>query len=120
MRNYFTAPLMPKEALVLSLNRNKSEAEAEVAVSVAGKLVAPATGTTVPGAAVPAASPELAYRAASRPGRIGPNAAVITMPIPAPFPHVSVHVVQAPCIGTLLAYRVGGVAAVFVVPADFV
>ena len=46
-----------KDASVPSLNGDEREAEAEEAVPVAGVEAVPARGTTVPGAAEPAAAP---------------------------------------------------------------
>ncbi len=57
------SPILPrsayqlKDASVPSLNWDEGEAEAEEAVPVAGVEAVPARGTTVPGAAEPAAAP---------------------------------------------------------------
>ena len=64
--------------------------------------------SAVPGVEVPAAAPEHPVRARRRAGWIRRRTArILAVPILAPLPDVTVHVVQAPGIRLLLANRVG-------------
>ena len=97
--------------------RTPGKAKAEV--EAPGRRVEPvAVGRpAVSGPVVPAAAPEDAEGARTRTRRIDQRATrVIAMPVAAPLPHITMHVVKAKIVRSLLTHRVCLATAVFTVP----
>ena len=79
----------------------------------------PERNAAVPGVAAPTAATQNAVRARRRSLRVRlRTAAVITIPVVTPFPHVAAHVVDAKFVGGLGAYRVSGDTTVIFIPSN--
>ena len=107
----------------------EGQAETEVVASNAGRedadeVTAPAVAVrraAVPRAVVPATAAAHTARPTVRPCRICLRvAAIIVIPILAPFPNITRHIVETQFIGTLGLHRMGPVAAVNMIPGHVV
>ena len=94
--------LLLKERDFQSLNWDKGEAEADAVVAITGAAVVPARRTAELREVVPTAATDHAVRAGCGTSRISSVSCVGSVPISAPLTYISVHIIQAPIVGTLL------------------
>lgn len=94
--------LLLKERDFQSLNWDKGEAEADAVVAITGAAVVPARRTAELREVVPTAATDHAVRAGYGTSRISSVSCVGSVPISAPLTYISVHIIQAPIVGTLL------------------
>ena len=107
-RAYATAPLTRLDPASGGLLDGTAEhTKAKVVAPDHRRVPVAARRTAVPGAEVPAAAPDHPVRAQRRAGWICRRTArILAVPILAPLPDVTVHVIQSPAIRFLLANRV--------------
>ena len=86
----------------VSLNWDEGEAEAAEAAASAGAAAVPVRRTAAPRVAEPTAATGHAVRAGCGTSRISSISCVGSKPISAPLIYISVHIIQAPIVGTLL------------------
>ena len=101
-RLHAVTPCASKEKDFQSLNWDKGEAEADAVVAITGAAVVPARRTAELREVVPTAATDHAVRAGCGTSRISSVSCVGSVPISAPLTYISVHIIQAPIVGTLL------------------
>jgi hypothetical protein len=103
-------PLVPSHIRGLLAGRSETEAEAQGATAVArgAQVSAPSGAQGRPGVA-PVASTQNPSRARGKARRVGHSFARVSILITVvhPFPHVAVHVEEAPRVGRVLAHVAG-------------
>ena len=103
------------------MNWDEGEAEAEVGVAIAGAVDVPVRRTAVLREVVPTAATVHALRAGCGTSRISSISCVGSVPISAPLPYISVHIIQAPIVGTLLTDSfVSSYTTIFSIPSYFI
>ena len=103
------------------LSLGEAQAEPKVAAAVVRAVVVAARATTVPGIAVPTTTTVYAVSATIRSFRIGLcRAAIVAVPIAAPLPYITAHIIQSVFVRVFRSYFMGLTARIVPLPSHIV